>query len=182
MQPAFLPTPCLEFSPFVSQFQTIFFVSLHISLFISQQCYSQVKSLHRDVNENWSLALTLPSTGPFGDFGPAADLPTPQEGNPCVLQWFPLWVPRRMPSQHAYTPTLKGRICREAPSPPPRVWIHKKQRAPSGCHQPIPMQSVGCCSQGAGVGGGEATHRMMLTKPRCLGHLSLQSSLLGNCR
>lgn len=81
-----------------------------------------------------------------------------------------------------YTRRLKGKICWEAPRSPPGVWIHKEQRAPSGCHQPIPMQSEGCYSQGAGSGGVEGANRTALTKPSCPGQMPLQSSLLENCR
>lgn len=58
------------------------------------------------------------------------------------------------PAEHAYTMTLKTGICREVPSSPPWTWVHKEQKAPSGCHQPIAMQSTGCHSQGAGAGAG----------------------------
>lgn len=57
-------------------------------------------------------------------------------------------------SKHAYPVTLKAGICREVPSSPPWGWVHKEQKAPGGCHQPIALQRTVCHSQGAGSGAG----------------------------
>lgn len=57
-------------------------------------------------------------------------------------------------SKHAYPVTLKAGIFREVPSSPPWGWVHKEQKAPGGCHQPIALQGTVCHSQGAGSGAG----------------------------
>lgn len=110
-----------------------------------------------------------------------ADLPHFSRGKPSCVGMVLTLDPQKDAS--AYTRTHKGKIFREAPRSPPGVWIQKEQRAPSGCHQPIPMQSEGCYSQlpRCRLGRGGGSEQDGPTKPSCLGQKPLQSSLLENC-